>query len=221
VILEPRTLEQLAFNEAGLLPAVAQDIDSGEVLMVAWMNLEAVRETLVRRRAVFWSRRRQRLWEKGEQSGHTLELVEVHADCDRDTLLLLVRAQGPACHEGTLSCFADRPLTRRSLGFFSALEAVIDERLAAEDPASYTRRLVAAGRRRIAQKVGEEGVEVALAAAAGSRDELVGEAADLLFHLAVLLRDADASLQDVADELQRRHAARSTARQATSDTAPR
>jgi len=208
VIIDNENLGQLAFNEAGLLPAVAQDLSSGEVLMVAWMTVEALRQSLLRRRAVFWSRSRQCLWEKGEQSGNTLELLEIHADCDRDTLLLLVRPRGPACHEGTLTCFADRPLTRRPLSFLARLERVIEQRLTDNDPSSYTAKLVAEGRRRLAQKVGEEGLEVALAAAAGTRQELVGEAADLLFHLTVLLRDGGASLQDVADELERRHDAR-------------
>jgi len=208
VIIDNENLGQLAFNEAGLLPAVAQDLSSGEVLMVAWMTVEALRQSLLRRRAVFWSRSRQCLWEKGEQSGNTLELIEIHADCDRDTLLLLVRPRGPACHEGTLTCFADRPLTRRPLSFLARLERVIEQRLTDNDPSSYTAKLVAEGRRRLAQKVGEEGLEVALAAAAGTRQELVGEAADLLFHLTVLLRDGGASLQDVADELERRHDAR-------------
>lgn len=208
MIIDNENLGQLAFNEAGLLPAVAQDLSSGEVLMVAWMTVEALRQSLLRRRAVFWSRSRQCLWEKGEQSGNTLELIEIHADCDRDTLLLLVRPRGPACHEGTLTCFADRPLTRRPLSFLARLERVIEQRLTDNDASSYTAKLVAEGRRRLAQKVGEEGLEVALAAAAGTRQELVGEAADLLFHLTVLLRDGGASLQDVADELQRRHDAR-------------
>lgn len=208
MIVERDNIGQIAFNEAGLLPAVAQDVDSGEVLMLAWMNREALEQSLARSRAVFWSRSRRQLWEKGEQSGHTLDLLEIHADCDRDTLLLLVRPRGPACHEGTLSCFADRPLTNRPLSFLTRLETVIGERLAAGDPSSYTARLVASGTRRIAQKVGEEGLEVALASAAGTREELVSEAADLMFHLAVLLRNGQASLQDVADELQRRHEAR-------------
>lgn len=208
MIVARENLDQIVFNDAGLLPAIAQDIDSGEVLMLAWMNRESLEQSLLRGRAVFWSRSRRSLWEKGEQSGNTLRLIEIHADCDRDTLLLLVEPHGPACHQGTLSCFADQPLTRRPLAFLPQLEKIIDQRMAAGDASSYTAKLVASGTRRIAQKVGEEGLEVALAAAAGSRAELLSEAADLLFHLDVLLRDADASLQDVADELQRRHDAR-------------
>ena len=221
MIVAPENVVQLVFNEAGLLPAVAQNIDSGEVLMVAWMNQRAVLETLARRRAVFWSRSRRQLWEKGEQSGHSLELVAAHADCDRDTLLLLVRPRGPACHEGTLTCFADQPLTHRPLAFLGELETVIDQRLAANDQSSYTASLAAQGTRRIAQKVGEEGLEVALAAAAGTRSELLGEAADLLFHLAVLLRHRGATLQEVVDLLQQRHAQRSPLGTQPPDGSPR
>lgn len=212
MIIAADNLTQLRFNESGLLPVVAQNIDTGEVLMVAWMNAEALQQTLARRRAVFWSRSRQKLWEKGEQSGNTLELIDMHTDCDRDTLLLLVRPRGPACHEGTLTCFADRPLTRRPLEFLGELEAIIAKRLSDPNPAaSYTAKLAAAGSLRIAQKVGEEGLEVALAAAAGTRESLISESADLLFHLVLLLRQQGGSLQDVVDELQQRHTQRTSA----------
>ncbi|MBU6379458.1 MAG: bifunctional phosphoribosyl-AMP cyclohydrolase/phosphoribosyl-ATP diphosphatase HisIE [Gammaproteobacteria bacterium] len=207
---------ELVFGADGLLPAVAQDVHSGEVLMLAWMNSSALQATLQRRRAVFWSRSRQRLWEKGETSGHTLELVACHADCDRDTLLLLVVPRGPACHTGTLTCFADGPLTHAGrLGFVAELETIIAGRIdaarqlesggASEPAKSYTARLYAEGPKRIAQKVGEEGVETALAAVAGSDSELLSEAADLVYHLTVCLQARGLTLADVAAELRRRH----------------
>lgn len=201
---------EIVFGDGQLLPAIAQDIDTGEVLMLAWMNAEALRLTLERHRAVFWSRSRGALWEKGETSGQTLDLVCCHADCDRDTLLLLVRPRGPACHTGTLTCFADqRVLPARPLAFFGKLEHVIATRIATSDAGSYTARLVSEGPKRLAQKVGEEGLETALAAASGSDDEFVGEAADLLYHLAVALQARGLSLLAIDDELRRRHAARS------------
>lgn len=208
MLINRENLSELVFDSAGLITAVAQDQRSGEVLMVAWMTREAVETTLQRQRAVFWSRSRQRLWEKGEESGNTLDLVAMHADCDRDTLLLLVRPRGPACHEGTLTCFADEALVSEKLSFLLELEAVIEQRIAAPSDSSYTARLHAEGARRIAQKVGEEGVEVALAATSGDRAEVLSESADLLFHLAVLLKTSGLSLQDVAAELKGRHAAR-------------
>lgn len=200
---------EVVFGDGQLLPVIAQDIDTGEVLMLAWMNAEALHLTLERHRAVFWSRSRGALWEKGETSGHTLDLVSCHADCDRDTLLLLVRPRGPACHTGTLTCFADHPvLPVRPFAFVATLENVIAMRLATPDASSYTARLVSEGPKRLAQKVGEEGLETALAAASGSDEEFVGEAADLLYHLAVVLRARGLSLTAVDEELRRRHTVR-------------
>jgi phosphoribosyl-ATP pyrophosphohydrolase/phosphoribosyl-AMP cyclohydrolase len=201
-------LGELAFDSSGLIPAVAQNRSTGEVLMVAWMTHEAVRETLARRRAVFWSRSRARLWEKGEESGNALDLIEIHADCDRDTLLLLVTPRGPACHVGTLTCFNDGPLASGRLSFLGDLEDIIGERIRHPDPQSYTAKLIDAGMSRMAQKVGEEGVEVALAASSADRAKIVAESADLLFHLTVLLNAAGLSLTDVAAELRKRHLAR-------------
>ena len=216
MIVTLANIPEVAFGEGQLLPAIAQDIDSGEVLMLAWMNPEALRQTLQRGRAVFWSRSRAALWEKGETSGNTLSLVACHADCDRDTLLLLVEPRGPACHTGTLTCFADGPLTHAGrLGFVAELETIIAGRIdtarrlesdgATEPPKSYTARLYAEGPKRIAQKVGEEGVETALAAVAGTDSELLGEAADLVYHLTVCLQARGLTLADVAAELRRRH----------------
>jgi phosphoribosyl-ATP pyrophosphohydrolase/phosphoribosyl-AMP cyclohydrolase len=205
--LSAQNLDQLDFAKGeGLLTAVVQHASSGEVLMVGWMNREALRETLQRGRAVFWSRSRQCLWEKGEISGHTLQLVDVHADCDRDTLLVLAKPAGPVCHKGTRHCFGDDELLEANpLRFLAQLEQVVSQRLSADDCSSYTRRLLEAGPARVAQKVGEEGVEVALAAVTADVDKLVAESADLLYHLIVLLRSKGLGLEDVARELARRH----------------
>lgn len=202
-----QNLDQLDFAKGeGLLTAVVQHASSGEVLMVGWMNREALEQTLKRSRAVFWSRSRQCLWEKGETSGHTLQVVDVHADCDRDTLLLLAQPAGPVCHQGTRHCFGDDALLEANpLHFLAQLQQVVSQRLSGNDSSSYTRRLVEAGPARVAQKVGEEGVEVALAAVTADADKLVGESADLIYHLIVLLRSKGLGLEDVARELARRH----------------
>lgn len=198
----------------GLLPAVVQDADSGAVLMLAFMNAEALRETLARRRVVFYSRTRQKLWEKGETSGNTLELVDVEADCDADSLLVRARPAGPTCHRNTTTCFGDGSVpagtgTGTGIGFLAHLERVIESRIAHGPEGSYTAKLHAQGVKRMAQKVGEEGVEVALAAQAGDNRELLSESADLLFHLALLLKARGLSLDEVAAELSARHRAKS------------
>jgi len=200
-------IDSLAWEKSGgLLPAIAQHAATGDVLMLAWMNPEALRETFARGRAVFHSRSRGTLWEKGETSGHTLHLRGVHVDCDRDTLLLLVDPVGPACHNGTATCFGDQALTTAApLAFLGTLERVIAQRIAAGADASYTAKLHASGLRRMAQKVGEEGLEVALAATGEPDGELLGEAADLLFHLEVLLQARGLAIADVVRELEARH----------------
>ena len=211
--LSADAINSLDFTKgAGLLPAIVQHADTGAVLMLGWMNPEAVRESLQRGRVVFWSRSKQRLWEKGETSGHTLEVVSAAVDCDRDTLLWLARPRGPVCHLQTLTCFGDeRRSGAESLAFLGQLERVIEARIAAGESSSYTARLYAAGVRRIAQKVGEEGVETALAAVAEEDAKLLGEAADLLFHLAVLLKARGLDLTAVVAELESRHASRTAA----------
>lgn len=203
-------IESLDFGKAdGLLPAVVQHAGTGAVLMVGYMNREALRETLARRHVVFFSRSKQRLWEKGESSGHFLELDQVRTDCDRDALLVTARPLGPVCHEGTATCFGDDPITQgEHLAFLQTLEAVIEKRIAASPQGSYTARLFAEGPKRIAQKVGEEGLEVALAAVAETDDKVVTESADLIFHLLVLLRSRGLSVARVVSELQSRHAAK-------------
>jgi phosphoribosyl-AMP cyclohydrolase / phosphoribosyl-ATP pyrophosphohydrolase len=203
-------IETLDFAKSdGLLPAVVQHADTGAVLMVGYMNHEALRATLSRRHVIFFSRSKKRLWEKGETSGHFLELEQIRVDCDRDALLVTARPLGPVCHQGTATCFGDEPITRgERLAFLFALEGVIEQRIADSPTGSYTARLFAEGPRRIAQKVGEEGIEVALAAAMETDDKVVSEAADLIFHLLVLLRSRGLSFQSVIAELKSRHAAK-------------
>jgi phosphoribosyl-ATP pyrophosphohydrolase/phosphoribosyl-AMP cyclohydrolase len=186
----------------GLVPAVIQHADTGAVLMLGYMNEEAFRETLARKRVVFFSRSRQTLWEKGETSGNTLDFVSARVDCDQDTILIAARPRGPVCHTGTVTCFGNEPAT-----FLGQLEAVIEQRISERPEGSYTARLFAQGPKRIAQKVGEEGLEVALAAAAETDDKVVSESADLLFHLLVLLRSRGIAFEKVVAELAARHSA--------------
>jgi len=190
----------------GLVPAIVQDADTGAVLMMAYMNREALEQTLARKRAVFFSRSKQRLWEKGETTGHTLDVVNVAADCDNDTLLVSAHPRGPACHNGTLTCFGDEPRAAATpIAFLARLEAVIAQRATEKPEASYTARLLEKGVNRVAQKVGEEGVELALAGAAQGEDKVIEESADLLFHMLVLLRARGVSLGQVVRELEKRH----------------
>lgn len=188
----------------GLLPAVVQHARSGAVLMLGYMNRAALEETRRSGRVTFWSRSRQRLWTKGESSGHVLRLVGVRADCDRDTLLVQAEPEGPTCHLGTATCFgADSGLP---LAFLAELDALVARRERERPPGSYTTRLFEGGLRRMAQKVGEEGVETALAAVAQDERALLDEGADLLFHLLVLLRARGLGLGDVVQVLAARHA---------------
>jgi phosphoribosyl-AMP cyclohydrolase / phosphoribosyl-ATP pyrophosphohydrolase len=190
----------------GLVPAVVQHAGTGAVLMLGYMNSAALRETFSRRRVVFFSRNKQRMWEKGETFGHVLELESVRTDCDRDTLLITAWPHGPVCHVGTLTCFGSDPASRaEKLAFLSTLETVIAKRAAEQPDGSYTARLLAEGPRRIAQKIGEEGVEVALAAVTEADDKLIGESADLVFHLLVMLKKRGLSLESVVAELHARH----------------
>lgn len=183
----------------GLLPAVVQDADTLRVLMLGYMDREAYAHTLRCGQVTFFSRSKSRLWTKGEASGHTLDLVSMTADCDRDTLLVLARPRGPTCHLQRASCFADAPG-----GVLAELDALIALRERERPEGSYTTRLFDGGLRRIAQKVGEEGVETALAAVAQGEAELLGEGADLLYHLIVLLRARGLSLADVEQVLRTR-----------------
>jgi phosphoribosyl-ATP pyrophosphohydrolase/phosphoribosyl-AMP cyclohydrolase len=190
----------------GLLPAVVQHRRSGAVLMLGYMNRAALEQTLQSGKVTFFSRSKQRLWTKGEVSGNFLLLESVHVDCDGDTLLVLAEPQGPTCHRGTASCFGDAPLP--PLAFLADLDALIAQRERERPSGSYTTRLFESGTRRIAQKVGEEGVETALAAVAQDEGALTGEAADLMFHLLVLLRARGIGLRELVGKLSERHSAR-------------
>lgn len=205
--IQASDIDSLDFQKsAGLLPAIVQHAETGAVLMLAYMNKDALRETFARGHVVFFSRSKQRLWEKGETSGHFLELQSVRIDCDRDTLLIAARPRGPVCHVGTRTCFGDEPVTpAESLAFLATLEGVIAKRATEKPEGSYTARLFAQGPRRIAQKVGEEGVEVALAAVTEPDEKVISESADLVFHLLVMLKQRGLSLERVVAELQARH----------------
>jgi phosphoribosyl-AMP cyclohydrolase / phosphoribosyl-ATP pyrophosphohydrolase len=201
----------LAWDKGGgLLPTVVQDARTARVLMLGYMNREALEMTLVQQRVTFFSRSKNRLWTKGESSHHYLELVSIAADCDNDSLLVTAHPIGPTCHTGSQSCFGDAitSLDGASLAFLLELESIIGRRISEQPNGSYTAKLWSQGATRMAQKVGEEGVEVALASVTGSEQELVGEAADLLFHLALLLKSRNLSLRTVIEELERRHASR-------------
>lgn len=187
----------------GLLPAVVQDADSLRVLMLGYMDRDALAATLDSRRVTFFSRSKGRLWTKGEASGHVLDLVSIRADCDDDALLVLARPRGPTCHLQRASCFPGAPAA--ALAPLAPLDALLARREAERPAGSYTTRLFEGGVRRIAQKVGEEGVETALAAVAQDDEALLGEAADLTYHLLVLLRARGLGLVD----LERTLAARS------------
>lgn len=197
-------------KDNGLLPVIVQDANSGAVLMLGYMNREALAATQASGRVTFWSRSKDRLWTKGESSGHFLQVKQIAADCDGDTLLILADPMGPTCHTGTPTCWgATAPQSAaQSAAFLGRLEQVIAERIASRPPGSYTAKLLAEGTRRIAQKVGEEGLELALAAVAQSDGEIIGEAADLFYHTLLLLKVKGLSLSQVAAELEVRHAQR-------------
>jgi phosphoribosyl-ATP pyrophosphohydrolase/phosphoribosyl-AMP cyclohydrolase len=192
----------LKFDAAGLITTVVQHAHSGEVLMVAWMNRDALALTLQRQRLVFWSRSRQQLWEKGETSGNTLKLVSLTADCDHDTLLARALPAGPVCHTGSATCFGE---AGSGVGFLANLQHIIARRASESPESSYTAKLLAAGTQRVAQKVGEEGVELALAATTNDRQKIIDESADLFYHTLVLLRAKDVSLEEVTARLAERH----------------
>ncbi len=192
---------------AGLIPAIIQDNNSGQVLMLGYMNDEALAKTLATEQVTFWSRTKNRLWTKGETSGNVLRLKSIKLDCDQDTLLIQVDPIGPTCHLNTTSCFGndDNTNDQPALVFLHQLEQVLADRKGADPDSSYTASLYARGTKRISQKVGEEGVEVALAATSGDKAELVCESADLIYHLLVLLQDQDLALEDVINKLKQRH----------------
>jgi phosphoribosyl-ATP pyrophosphohydrolase/phosphoribosyl-AMP cyclohydrolase len=195
--------EQLDWQKTdGLMPAIIQHAISGEVLMLGYMNQDALAKTQETGNVTFFSRTKQRLWTKGETSGNVLNVVSITPDCDNDTLLVLANPVGPTCHKGTSSCFGD---TSHQWLFLYQLEQLLAGRKTADPASSYTAKLYASGTKRIAQKVGEEGIETALAATVHDRDELTNEASDLMYHLLVLLQDQDLNLTTVIENLRKRH----------------
>ena len=200
--IENCTLDELAWDKQdGLLPAIVQDATTLRVLMLGYMDREALRLTLQTRNATFYSRSRAKLRTKGETSGNSLGVVSVAADCDRDTLLVLAHPRGPTCHLGTPSCFS----AHTASSMIGELDALVAARARERPEDSYTTKLLDSGIARIAQKVGEEGVEVALAAVTGDDAQLLGEGADLIYHLIVLLRARGLSVRDVETVLEQRH----------------
>jgi phosphoribosyl-ATP pyrophosphohydrolase/phosphoribosyl-AMP cyclohydrolase len=187
----------------GLVAAVIQDSATKNVLMLGYMDRDALKITLESGKVTFFSRTRGTLWTKGESSGNFLHLQDIDLDCDGDTLLVAVRPDGPTCHKGTETCFGDAK--KPPLAFLQTLAGIIRDRRKESPDKSYVAKMFRKGRTKIAQKVGEEGVEVALAHALKQKEETASEAADLMFHLLVLLEDAGLTLGDIADELEKRH----------------
>ena len=205
-------LDRLDWDKGeGMLPAIVQHWQTGEVLMLGYMNDEALRHTRASSQVTFFSRSKQRLWTKGESSGNVLAVKSIRMDCDADTLLIQADPKGPTCHTGTSSCFGESASVRPPLGFLAELDALVAERYLQRPAGSYTTSLFDGELRRIAQKVGEEGVETALAGVVQDDAALIGESADLIFHLTVLLRARGLSLTDVASLLAERHAESSVA----------
>jgi len=186
----------------GLVPAVVQDADSGDVLMVGFMNQDALDRTLQEKRVTFWSRSKQRLWMKGETSGNVLHLVSLHHDCDNDALLILARPDGPVCHTGETNCFSSHHRFNKSI--LEKLDAIVVGRKAHSPENSYTAKLLSEGIPKIAQKVGEEAVELSIAAQYPDKQRCIEEAADLFYHTLVLLAGKEIPLSDVYAELEKR-----------------
>ena len=204
-------LDAVRFDADGLVPVVAQDLLSGDVLMVAWANREALDRTAATGQAHYWSRSRRTLWRKGETSGHTQAVREIRVDCDRDTVLFRVRQEGPACHTGTRTCFSTEVLQGdladnidRGAHLLQRLAATVHQRAAERPAGSYTVTLLEQGVGKASQKVGEEAVEVVVAANAEDNGRLASESADLFYHLLVLLEARGVPLEQVWHELDRR-----------------
>ncbi|ENJ1789666.1 bifunctional phosphoribosyl-AMP cyclohydrolase/phosphoribosyl-ATP diphosphatase HisIE [Vibrio parahaemolyticus] len=189
----------------GLVPAIVQDFQSSQVLMMGYMNQDALAKTGETGQVTFFSRTKERLWTKGEASGNVLQLVNISLDCDNDTLLVRVNPIGPTCHTGTTTCWDGDAQEESQMVWLHQLEQLLAARKSADPDSSYTASLYARGTKRISQKVGEEGVEVALAATSGDKAELVCESADLIYHLLVLLQDQGLSMNDVVNKLKERH----------------
>ncbi|MBF7956050.1 MULTISPECIES: bifunctional phosphoribosyl-AMP cyclohydrolase/phosphoribosyl-ATP diphosphatase HisIE [Rahnella] len=202
-MLTGEQIDQLDWEKVdNLMPAIIQHAVSGEVLMLGYMNQEALSVTQSSGKVTFYSRTKARLWTKGETSENYLNVVSITPDCDNDTLLVLVNPVGPTCHKGNNSCFHP---AETDWAFLYQLEELLASRKTADPESSYTAKLYASGTKRIAQKVGEEGVETALAATVNDRFELKNEASDLVYHLLVLLQDQDLNLSAVIDNLRQRH----------------
>jgi len=205
MIVNQNNANDLAWDKMdGLLPAIVQHQFSGKVLMQGYMNQAALDRTLSGELVTFYSRSKDRLWTKGEESGNHLKLHAISVDCDSDSLVVLANPVGPTCHLGTETCWDD-DAPQPQLSFLADLEQVIKSRKGADKDSSYTASLFERGIKRISQKVGEEGVETALAATSGDFEELKNESADLIFHLMVLLQSCDMSLTDVINVLEQRH----------------
>ena len=193
---------QIDFNKGdGLVPVVIQDEQSLEVLMLGYMNEEAYQKTASENKVTFFSRTKNRLWTKGEESGNFLHVKSISIDCDNDTLLIKVNPIGPTCHTGSRSCFN----TEYNQNFIFKLEAIIEDRYANPQEGSYINKLRKKGLNKIAQKVGEEGVETVIAALNETEEQFIGEASDLVFHLLVLLKEKNVSLKTIAENLESRH----------------
>ncbi|MDC7859354.1 bifunctional phosphoribosyl-AMP cyclohydrolase/phosphoribosyl-ATP diphosphatase HisIE [Pantoea ananatis] len=202
-MLTEQQLSRLDWEKTqGMMPVIVQHNVSGEVLMHGYMNQDALNKTLQDVNVTFFSRTKNRLWTKGETSGHFLQVVSITPDCDNDTLLVLANPIGPTCHLGTSSCFSP---AAPDWTFLYQLEQLLASRKSADPESSYTAKLYASGTKRIAQKVGEEGVETALAATVNDREELTNEASDLIYHLLVLLQDQDLDLSTIISNLRARH----------------
>ena len=199
-------MQTLKFNAHGLVCAIAQDCESGEVLMQAFMNEEAYQKTLETGYAHYWSRSRQKLWKKGEESGHLQKVRGIYLDCDADCVLLKVEQVGAACHTGNYTCFFT-PVQACGAGaeMLGRLQRIVEDRKQNPEEGSYTSYLFEKGVDKIAKKTGEEAVELVIAAKNGSREEIVGECADLFYHTMVLLSNAGVKLSDVCTELENRH----------------
>jgi phosphoribosyl-ATP pyrophosphohydrolase/phosphoribosyl-AMP cyclohydrolase len=189
----------------GLVPAIVQDYQSSQVLMMGYMNPAALEKTGETGQVTFFSRTKERLWTKGETSGNVLQLQNIALDCDNDTLLVKVNPIGPTCHTGTTTCWDGDKQQESQMVWLHQLEQLLAARKGADPESSYTASLYARGTKRISQRVGEEGVEVALAATSGDKAELVCESADLIYHLMVLLQDQGLSMNDVVNKLKERH----------------
>ena len=196
-------IEEVRFNLDGLVPVIAQDAHDGTILMLAWANKEALEETLRTGFGTYFSRSRQKLWRKGEESGNFLHVVSIKADCDNDTLLIQVNPVGPVCHTGTDTCWGEK--NEEPVMFLKVLQDFIDKRHEEMPEGSYTTSLFESGINKIAQKVGEEAVETVIEATNGTNERLIYEGADLIYHMIVLLTSKGYRIEDLARELQERH----------------